>query len=166
METNQKIVLFFSNYCNFSKHVINVLTKKNLRHFFVLICVDSLPNIPKFVDRVPLIYVNNEVVVDDAIDGFIEKLDSQSHSRNIEPILMNEQFSSFQGLDATEGDLNGSENVQSTTSYMSLQQMDAFKIYTPSEENVGVKKSDSGTLEKYISQRENEYNLLKKQQQH
>jgi hypothetical protein len=67
-------VLFYSNYCHFSKNVLTNIIKKDLKEMFVLVCVDKRNiQLPDFVDRVPLIFtMDRRMLVDDAVSAFID----------------------------------------------------------------------------------------------
>ena len=71
-------VLFYSNYCSYSKEIINSILQKNLRHLFVLVCVDNkraAVQLPDFVDRVPLVFtVDRRILTDDAVQAFIDNM--------------------------------------------------------------------------------------------
>lgn len=73
---NRKDVLFFSNFCEYSTEILNLIVKKNAKPDFVMVCVDSNKyQLPNFVDRVPLIYTkNDELVYDDSIIKYLEML--------------------------------------------------------------------------------------------
>jgi hypothetical protein len=77
-----KDVLFFSNFCDYSKEIVNLLIKKNIKQNFVLICVDSSKyKLPDFVDRVPIIYTHNgEVLYDETIVKYIEAISPKNES--------------------------------------------------------------------------------------
>lgn len=60
-----KNVLFYSEYCFFSKDVMALLTRKNLSPVFTLICVDSYRNqLPAFVRSVPTIFTPDRRVLE------------------------------------------------------------------------------------------------------
>jgi len=82
---SSKNVLFYSNYCNFSKEILGEITKRNIRDLFVLICVDqNRYNIPSFVDRVPLIVTTQkQIVTDDDVLTFITELHKHHGSTEI-----------------------------------------------------------------------------------
>lgn len=54
------------------------MLKKNLRHLFVLVCVDNkriTGQLPDFVDRVPLVFtVDHRILTDDAVGSFIDNV--------------------------------------------------------------------------------------------
>jgi len=50
-------ILFYSNYCNYSKQFIQALYKSPLYEKFNKICVDNNPKVPKQITHVPTIIV-------------------------------------------------------------------------------------------------------------
>jgi hypothetical protein len=73
----QRHVLFYSNYCSYSKEVINSILQKNLRHLFVLVCTDlrAASLLPDFVDRVPLVFtVDRRILTDAAVQAFVDNM--------------------------------------------------------------------------------------------
>lgn len=77
-----KDIVFYSNYCNYSKEVINTLSKSSLHQSLVYICVDDRNiKLPNFVTVVPTVYLSNErrILVDDEITGWIEQNTQQSN---------------------------------------------------------------------------------------
>ena len=76
----KKDILFYSNFCTYSKEVINNISKTPLNEAMLFVCVDD-DNIqlPPFITSVPTIYLINDkkIVVDEAISEWIkEKLSS------------------------------------------------------------------------------------------
>lgn len=68
-------VLFYSNYCRYSRDVLEAVTNHGLRDLFVLVCVDRRTQLPDFVDRVPLIYtLDGQALADDAVAAFVGRL--------------------------------------------------------------------------------------------
>jgi len=77
MSRTKEDLLFYSDHCQFSKYIISLCLKHNLKDHFLFVCVDTnIAKIPDFVDRVPLIYRSrrNEVIYDDDIEKFIQIL--------------------------------------------------------------------------------------------
>jgi hypothetical protein len=76
MSLHHRHVLFYSNYCVYSKTIIDSILSKSLRHMFVLVCVDKRTSeLPEFVDRVPLVFtVDRRVLTDDAVAAFVDNL--------------------------------------------------------------------------------------------
>lgn len=79
----QKDVLFYSNYCVYSKQLMVDLNKLNLKDTFVMICVENYKrSIPPNIDRVPTIMTTSgEILCDDDIAMY---LDSRI-SREVDP---------------------------------------------------------------------------------
>ena len=62
-----KDILFYSNFCEYSNEVLNVIIRKNITSDFMLVCVDSNKySLPAFVDRVPIVYTQNQRVLFDS----------------------------------------------------------------------------------------------------
>ena len=89
----QKDIFFFSNFCQFSKNVIGIITKHNIRELFLFVSLDEKKyNIPQFVDRVPCILKQSgEVFMDDELIKYLElvvhKRNSQNNDKEISPML-------------------------------------------------------------------------------
>jgi|688.fasta_scaffold527084_2 hypothetical protein len=82
-----KHILFYSNFCSFSKELIGDIMKKNLRDKFVLICVNQMKeSLPTFVDRVPMIVTDKkELVYDEMINPFLDSLQPKEVKEEIVP---------------------------------------------------------------------------------
>lgn len=66
MASSNKDILFYSNFCEFSKNILILIQKKNCRDRFVLVCVDNPSvknNLPREVDHVPLIITKTKHVM-------------------------------------------------------------------------------------------------------
>ena len=72
----KKDILFYSNFCTYSKEVINSISKTPLNDAMLFVCVDD-DNIqlPPFITSVPTIYLINDkkIVVDEAIPEWIKE---------------------------------------------------------------------------------------------
>jgi hypothetical protein len=81
-----KHVLFYSNFCPYSKEAIGILVKKNLRDRFLLVCLETAPRpLPPFVDCVPVLAVANtrpQLVLKDGdrIAAFLDTLDASGNA--------------------------------------------------------------------------------------
>lgn len=72
----KKDILFYSNFCDFSKEVVTLITKKNLKSFILLVCVDTGKyQIPPCIDRVPSLLTaeRDALYVEDNLVKYIEK---------------------------------------------------------------------------------------------
>lgn len=75
----EKHVLFYSNYCQFSKEVLNIIVRKNIRAAFVYVCVDDNKyKLPAYVDRVPVIVSSSKNMYTD--DDVMLFLDTVTHN--------------------------------------------------------------------------------------
>jgi hypothetical protein len=72
-------VLFYSQYSQYCDDVVRFVTKKGLKHMFVLVCIDTnLNQVPQFVDRVPAILTKDRrLLTDEQVMSFVtSSLDS------------------------------------------------------------------------------------------
>jgi hypothetical protein len=145
-ESEKSFLLFFSNYCNYSKEVIGIITRKNIRNTFVLICIDTIQNIPPFVDRVPMI-INKQskgIYVDEDIVKLLDAVSQQMYP----PVSIGALNSAW---DDTEFENPGGENEENFCQ-LDLEQ---FRIHCANDDDTNkVKKADSSILEQYIAQRD------------
>ena len=74
---SSKDCLFFSTQCQHSMELLKLLDSMDLKQMFLLICIDNQKyKIPQFVDRVPMIYKQQErrVLVDKMLVDYISQL--------------------------------------------------------------------------------------------
>jgi hypothetical protein len=86
MNNNNNNFLFFSNYCDHSKRLLEILEENNLTNNYELCCVDSSEiEIPEFITSVPTIYLSNQkrLLVDDALFHYIN-IEVNRNSQNTE----------------------------------------------------------------------------------
>lgn len=72
--SGQKPILFYSSVCQFSRELINLIIKKDLKQSFIFISVDANKNrIPPQIDRVPALLLpsTGNVLFEDDIMNFI-----------------------------------------------------------------------------------------------
>ena len=109
-----KDIFFYSNFCQFSKDVMGIMTKHNIYDQFILVCVDNKKyKIPQFIDRVPSILKQaGEVFTDEELYKYLESKYKSTHSvtEDISPTLSlygNSLYSSsFSPIDGTEEEDN------------------------------------------------------------
>jgi hypothetical protein len=71
----KKDIIYYSNYCSYSKEIINQIEKTPIHDNIIYVCVDDGNiQLPPFVKAVPTIYLVNDkkIVVDEAIRGWIK----------------------------------------------------------------------------------------------
>jgi hypothetical protein len=156
-----KDLLFYSNYCDFCKEVINVLIKKNVRTKFLLVCVDTRKfDIPSFIDRVPSILncKNGEVYMDNDVYKYIDNIYlSTIQQQDISPLFSmygNSMYSSsFSSLNE--------EDERESKNYVWLG--DDSPINPQVEETKSKSdKLDSSCFERYLETRKNDDTYMKR----
>lgn len=78
----QKDILFYSHFCNFSKEVLSMMHKMNVKNDFLLVCVEKFSkNIPKNITCVPTILTRTgQLLVEDDIQGYVQIVASHKKS--------------------------------------------------------------------------------------
>lgn len=167
-DAQTKDIIFFSNFCEFSKDIINIITKHNMRDKFTFVCVDNINyKIPAFVDRVPCLYKRTgEMYTDEYLYDYINKETQRlSVSDNINPIWSiygkdNAYSSHFSTLDGTEYEEN--------PNYVSIKSQENMNISFKPESTVSSKdqkKINDTTFEKFIESRNLDDSIIKKRLQ-
>lgn len=141
---SNKDIIFYSNYCVFSREVVDSIIKRDLKNNFVFICVDTNRHrIPQQIDRVPALYLRQtgDVIFEDDIITYIEK----HITEDISPIDNSTYSDCFSFLDDNQ-------------SQMGFKQFGVFgqeqQIYTPDDDTSQNKADSSNSLENYANQRE------------
>ena len=81
----EKFLLFYSNYCHYSKTLLEEIKKKEIEEIFLFICVDTnIYTIPSFVDRVPMVYQKNskQIYIEDSIIDLINHISSINKNKS------------------------------------------------------------------------------------
>ena len=155
MQQQQEYFLFFSNFCPYSKEVVGLVTKKNIRNAFVLICVDTLQQVPPFVDRVPMIVNKHtkDVYADDSIYKVLDDVSNKMYPPVKIEAMPSTAFTAFQDTEF--------ESLGGGTDSYSMLDMDNYRIsYVEEDDNLKNKKADSSQLEQYISQRDADMSII------
>ena len=159
----KKDIIFYSNYCSYSKEIINQIAKTPIHDNIIYVCVDD-DNIqlPPFVKAVPTIYLVNDkkIVVDESISGWIKDKIRKPKDSEIQAYYGacdNSYGGSFSTID-------DSEIKPFISSYTFLG--DEQKIETPNGENVGSSNNSMSGQQNSVSNgdqmqqnRNNEFNL-------
>lgn len=147
-----KDLLFYSSYCDFCTSILDYITKKNLKHEFMLVCVDNdRYRLPEFVDRVPLIFTRTKhVLVDQSIQDYLQEITPTV--RDIEPFSLAQGTGNysdmFSFLDSAD------EGVTKGYTYLGAEQQIS---YIPEEGDKNAKnKFDSSVLERYMAERDSD----------
>ena len=181
----EKFLLFYSNYCHYSKTLLEEIKKKDIQEMFLLICVDTnMYTIPTFVDRVPMVYQKNskQIFIEDNIIDLINHINEINKQRgganvngnnlkspDIEPdinskeeiesysqVEMNNDFSdnfSFLDNNSQKRSFVFIENDKYNENIISTQQSQSQSVT-----NDGQSKIDSSDVEKYMMQRDADFN--------
>ena len=86
----KKDILFYSNYCTYSKEIVNNVSKTPLNDKMLFVCVDdSNIQLPPFVTSVPTIYLINDkkIVTDESIPEWIKEQLSSTKGPNLKRIF-------------------------------------------------------------------------------
>jgi hypothetical protein len=107
----KKDIIFYSNFCTYSKEIINQISKTPINDNILYVCVDD-DNIqlPNFVTAVPTIYLveKKRIVVDESIPKWIQEQVSKPEETKSDDIQAyfgssNSSYgSSFSSLDNTD----------------------------------------------------------------
>ena len=126
-----KDIIFYSNFCTFSKDVINRISKTPLNDNMVYICVDDRNiKLPPFVQAVPTIYLTREkkIIVDDNINTWIQ-------SKTQTATISNEEIGAYQsglgGFSSCFSNLDNEEDKSFSSNFTYLDQN--YSIETPTE---------------------------------
>lgn len=147
---SQKDILFFSNFCKFSKDVINTITKHNLRDSFMFVCVDNKKyNIPEFIDRVPsILKKNGEVYTDEQLQGYLEMKYKMSNTiEEINP-MFSMYGSSMYSANFSTIDGNDNSSIMDNPNFVSLGH-EQHMIHVSQDTNEVSKKSSFDSSKAY-----------------
>jgi hypothetical protein len=145
----QKDILFYSNLCDFSKDVLQTITKQQMKEKFMMVCVDNRNiQLPPFVDRVPLIYTVSKKLFAD--ENLINYLKSKIETSSLQPYSLvgtntsaySENFSFLENTDEFSEDCSRNYN------YLGME----HKIYAPDDQEEP-KDDKSKILEAYMANR-------------
>lgn len=173
MSKIEKHLLFYSNYCQFCKEIVDLVDKLRTRSLYLMICVDNnRTNIPKFVDCVPLIYTTDKrILKDEFVFEFVNYKKTDLSNNNTDfPVPLDSRnkkcdFSnSYSFVDDLEVDSNNKANMESQSSHMfrnqSIQQNTHHIIASHSgrsDQNDPTQK----TMENLMSERDSDLQMFK-----
>jgi len=171
---DKKDLVFYSNYCEHSKNLINLLIKKNLRDSFILICIDKQGiQIPSFIDRVPsILTVKRELYTGDVIDNYIYNIiqsqtKQENQDDNVTPYMMSSATNSSQYTFITnEGEYDTGCDIKNdmmqNNNFVLLNADQKIMIANDREAENKSNKFDSSVLEKYMNMRKFDDEQIKK----
>lgn len=138
-----KDILFYSNYCQFSKDVLSRIIKLDAKSDFVLVCVEVYKaRLPPQVTVVPTILTRDgKLLIEDDINTYLDR--SASKYNNGPRDMFTQSLAGFSYLDANDGGYGGEDHYGVFG--------EDQKIYTPEEDG----DAQGGlTFEQLQSQRE------------
>jgi hypothetical protein len=80
----KKDIIFYSNFCTYSKEIINEISKTTINDNILYVCVDDENiQLPNFITAVPTIYLveKKRIVVDESIPKWIQEQVSTSQTK-------------------------------------------------------------------------------------
>ena len=172
IEKMNKDMLFYSNYCQYCKDIINIITKRNLREYFICVCIDTNKyKIPPCVTHVPTIITRNKEVISDVqVNLYIDRLANYNANpvEDIAPLdsIAGGYSSSYTLLSQNGYDNEGTANETCTNNFCALNMYD-YRINTPNDDNAstnGTKASkfDDSMYERYLNSRNADDEVLKR----
>lgn len=160
-----KDLLFYSNFCDFSKEVVTLVTKKNLRPSLLLICIDTGKyQIPPCITCVPsLLTASRDMVyIEDGLRQYLEE-----KAKSIFPQEESIQTFSWEGNNYSESysfvneDLNGNMTTKAYTMLEDDIASNATK-FKDDEDTLKISKFDISRYDSYISSRNRDEEHIKK----
>lgn len=172
MENNKKDLLFYSNYCEYCKNLLNLVIKKNIRDAFILVCVDKKElKIPAFIEKVPSILTSRrELYTDEAIPQYIDSITRSvlKEPNDILPFMFETGINSSQYTFITNDGNDYESAAYSKDDFIMKNNFVSLntdqKIVTPVDKEADSKSSkfDSSILERYMNSRKNDDENIKK----
>jgi len=137
-----------------------MILKHQLRHHFVIHCIDNAQNLPKEIDRVPMLMHENKLLSDEGLFAYIEGIANNSTiKKNVSPFLVGEMGNSISDQYSYLEE-NDSGNI--THNFVHLkdgEQLNNEPIYTPEDDSVN--SSDKNySYDDLLNRREHELNKM------
>jgi hypothetical protein len=148
-----KDIIFYSNYCNYSKEVLTEISKSPLNDKMTYICVDDRNiNLPSFVQAVPTIYLIKEqkVIVDEGITTWIKSKTQPQQSQEL-----GSYFGSGDSFSSSFSNLDDTPDTSHTSEFTYLD-APVESINTP-QESADSNKNMSNSYEQLEMQRKQEF---------
>ena len=128
----KKDIIFYSNYCTYSKEIINQISKTPINDNIIYVSVDDENiELPPFIKAVPTIYLVNEkkIVVDEAISQWIKDKISKPKDDSLKPFFGSSDTSFSSGFSSLDN--SGDKPFVSSFTFLGEDQ----KIETPNADN-------------------------------
>jgi len=151
----KKDIIFYSNYCTYSKEIINQISKTTINDNIIYVSVDDENiQLPPFVKAVPTIYLVNDkkIVVDDEIENWIKDKTSKQVSDDLQPYF----GTCGDSFGASCSNIDNTEIKPFTSGFTFIGEEQ--KITTSTENN-----SKNSSLDQLQSERNNEFKPIQRQ---
>lgn len=130
-----KDIIFFSNFCDYSKEILNKIKEYKLQDKIVSVCVDDNNiKLPPFLEAVPTIYLykSKSIIIDDDIINYLDNQKPQQQQQNIgdwDNNFSNSSMSTFASLDnSDDSSFIGTGGFASISYDFSVKEMDENSI--------------------------------------
>ena len=164
----KKNIIFYSNYCTYSKEIINQISKTPINNKILYVCVDDKNiQLPAFIKAVPTVYLveDKKIVIDEQIPKWIEEQISKKKVVNNIHAYFGSSDNSYGASFSSLNDKDSEKPFISSFTYIGDEQ----KIETPNDDssdnqNVSSKglinSSIDNDLEKLQNNRQQEFASL------
>ena len=172
-----KDMLFYSNYCQFSKEILVEITKNNIRHNLLLICVDSGKyKIPHCITTVPSILSGDlkKMYIDDQIYGYIkthtqvlQKQKQPQQNRDLQTFSWegNSLSESYSFLSSPDTNEDGNMSSKMYTFLNEDTHNKSFHKFAEDDDTLKQSKFDMSSYDAYISNRNRDEESIKRKVQ-
>ena len=146
-----KNILFYSNYCSYSKEIVSNFSKAGLQKELVFICVDDRNiRLPKFITVVPTLYLNKQkkILTEDQISEWIQQ-QTKSSSNSEEDLMA--YHGNIGGYSSSFSFLEENNDSGFVSKFSFLDSTD-HSIETPKEFSGNSVKSGKGGMDNALEQ--------------
>lgn len=168
-----KDLLFYSNYCDYSKEIIALITKKNLKNTLLVVCIDhGKYNIPSCITCVPSLLTvtgqNRRVYTENGLREYLEEkakaLYPQEQSTQTFSWERNNYSESYSFVD---NDVNNNGHMTAKAYTMLEDQHESFAKQFKDEEDNKLKqaKFDAARYDAYLASRKSDEEHINKSMQ-
>ena len=161
-----KDLCFYSNYCDFSKEILTLITKKNLRNNILLVCIDNGKyQIPPCITHVPSLLnaARDSIYIEDGLVKYLEE-----KAKTLYPQDENIQTFSWEGNNYSESysfvndDFNGNMTSKAFTMLEEAPQGGGGGKMKEGEDTTKPGKFDINKYDSYIASRNRDEEQIKK----
>jgi len=160
-----KDLLFYSNYCDFSKEIVTLITKRNLRGLVLLICIDTGKyQVPPCIQCVPSLFTadRDRVFTDNDLIQYLEE-----KAKTLYPQEDSLQTFSWEGNNYSESfsfvndDMNGNMTTKAYTLLDDHHAVTANKL-KDDDDVMKQNKFDIARYDNFIASRNKDVEQIKK----